>query len=67
MVVVDFDIPQDRWFTTLPATGNIGSASMFTFIDQLVKTKSLKAGEKILCYIPESARFSVYYVELEVV
>ncbi|MBC7741322.1 MAG: StlD/DarB family beta-ketosynthase [Bdellovibrionaceae bacterium] len=64
---VDFDIPQERWFTTLPDTGNIGSASMFTFIDQLIKTKSLNVGEKILCYIPESARFSVYYVELEVV
>ncbi len=64
---VDFDIPQDRWFTTLPETGNIGSASMFTFIDQLIRNKPLKRGDKILCYVPESARFSVYYLELEVV
>ncbi len=64
---IDFSIPEERWFTTLPDTGNIGSASMFTFIDQLVKTKTLKKGEKILCYVPESARFSVYYLELEVV
>lgn len=64
---LDFEIPESRWFTTLPDTGNIGSASMFVFIDQLVKTQALTTGDKILCYIPESARFSVYYVELEVV
>jgi 3-oxoacyl-[acyl-carrier-protein] synthase III len=64
---LDFEIPENRWFTTLSETGNIGSASVFVFIDQLIRTQKLKPGEKILCYIPESARFSVYYVELEVV
>jgi 3-oxoacyl-[acyl-carrier-protein] synthase III len=64
---LDFEIPESRWFSTLPDTGNIGSASMLVFIDRLVRTQKLQPGEKILCYIPESARFSVYYVELEVV
>jgi 3-oxoacyl-[acyl-carrier-protein] synthase-3 len=64
---VDFQIPYERWFTELYDKGNIGSASMFVFIDQLIRQKSLQSGEKILCYIPESGRFSVYYMELEVV
>ena len=64
---IDFAIPTDRWLTTLSETGNIGSASMFAFVDHLVKTQKLNVGEKILCYIPESARFSVYYIELDVV
>jgi len=63
----DFAIPYERWFTKLPEIGNIGSASMFSFLDFLVKEKSLAAGEKILCYVPESARFAAYYFELEVV
>jgi 3-oxoacyl-[acyl-carrier-protein] synthase-3 len=64
---VDFEIPYERWFTKLPEVGNVGSASMFTFIDHLVNEKQLHAGEKILCYVPESARFAAYYFELEVV
>ena len=63
---IDFEIPQERWFSTLYEKGNIGSASILVFIDHVLKTQDLKVGEKILCYIPESARFSVYYAELEV-
>lgn len=64
---VDFQIPEVRWFTSLYTKGNIGSASIFAFLDDLLSQQTLSPGEKILCYIPESARFSVYYVELEVV
>jgi 3-oxoacyl-[acyl-carrier-protein] synthase-3 len=64
---IGFGIPEDRWFTCLYDRGNVGSASMFVFLDELVRTKELHKGERILCFIPESARFSVYYCELEVV
>lgn len=64
---VDFQIPEERWFTSLYEKGNIGSASIFAFLDDLIARETLSPGQKILCYIPESARFSVYYVELEVV
>jgi len=64
---IGFGIPEDRWFTCLYDRGNVGSASMFVFIDELVRTKELRKGDRILCFIPESARFSVYYLELEVV
>jgi 3-oxoacyl-[acyl-carrier-protein] synthase-3 len=64
---IGFGIPEDRWFTCLYDRGNVGSASMFVFIDELVRTKELRKGDRILCFIPESARFTVYYLELEVV
>jgi 3-oxoacyl-[acyl-carrier-protein] synthase-3 len=64
---IGFGIPEDRWFTCLYDRGNVGSASMFVFLDELVRTKELHKGERILCFIPESARFSVYYCEIEVV
>lgn len=64
---VDFHIPEERWFTALYDKGNVGSASMFVFLDELLRQKQLARGQKILCYVPESARFSVYYFELEVV
>jgi 3-oxoacyl-[acyl-carrier-protein] synthase-3 len=64
---IGFGIPEDRWFTCLYDRGNVGSASMFVFLDELLRTKELRKGDRILGFIPESARFSVYYVELEVV
>ncbi len=47
--------------------GNVGSASIYLMIDELLGSGRLKAGEGILCYVPESSRMSVYYFELEVV
>ena len=64
---VDFAIPYERWFTSLYERGNVGSASILVFINDLIRQKTLTRGEKILCYVPESARFSVYFFELEVV
>ncbi len=64
---VDFAIPFERWFTSLYDRGNVGSASILVFISELIRQKKLERGQKILCYVPESARFSVYYFELEAV
>jgi len=64
---LDFAIPEERWFTSLYDKGNIGSASIYVFLDDLVQQKKLQRGEKVLCYVPESARFTSYFVELEVV
>jgi 3-oxoacyl-[acyl-carrier-protein] synthase-3 len=59
-------IPEERWFTTLPTTGNVGSASIWLMLDALVKGGSLKAGERILCIVPESGRAMVGFMMLEV-
>ncbi|MBU2885724.1 beta-ketoacyl-ACP synthase III [Gilvimarinus agarilyticus] len=63
----DFGIDQERWFTNLPEKGNTGAASIYIMIDDLLKSGQLKRGQKLLCYIPESGRFSVSYMLLEVV
>jgi 3-oxoacyl-[acyl-carrier-protein] synthase-3 len=67
MAKIDFAIPQERWFTSLYDRGNVGSAAIFVTIDELLRQKKLNTGDKLLCFVPESARFSVYYFELEVV
>ena len=54
----DFCIPMDKWFTNLETKGNTGSASIFIMLDEFIKTKDLRRGDKILCFVPESGRFS---------
>lgn len=66
MEKVGFAIPQERWFTNLETCGNTGSASIYIMLDELFRSGRLKAGEKILCYIPESGRFSTAFMLLTV-
>lgn len=61
------DIPEARWFSNLPTVGNVGAASLFLMLDALWREDKLKRGQRILCFVPESARFSVYYMLLTVV
>ena len=61
------DIPQEKWFTNLSYKGNTGSASIFIMLEELLNTKKLTKGEKLLCYIPESGRFSTAFMLLEAV
>ena len=61
-----FEIPYEKWFTNLSYKGNTGAASMYVILEELFHSRRLKKGERILCYIPESARFSICYVMLTV-
>ncbi|MGM0533465.1 MAG: beta-ketoacyl-ACP synthase III [Campylobacterota bacterium] len=61
------EITYDKWFTNLRTKGNTGSASIYIMLEELVKTKPLRSGEQILCYIPESGRFSTAFMLLKVV
>jgi 3-oxoacyl-[acyl-carrier-protein] synthase-3 len=63
----DAMIPQDRWFTTLRDSGNVGSASIWIMLDGLMRSGRLKSGQKILCIVPESGRAMVGFMMLEVV
>jgi len=58
---VGFDIPQERWFTNLPAVGNVGSASSYLMLEELVRRHAVEPGDKILMFVPESGRFSAAY------
>lgn len=67
MLKAGCDIPQEKWFTNLAHKGNTGSASIYIMIEELLNGKKIKEGEKILCYIPESGRFSTAFMLLEAV
>jgi 3-oxoacyl-[acyl-carrier-protein] synthase-3 len=63
---IDFELPYERWFTNLATKGNTGSASIYVMLDELFRSGRLRAGQRILCLVPESARFSVGYFLLTV-
>jgi 3-oxoacyl-[acyl-carrier-protein] synthase-3 len=58
MMAVGFPITQEKWFTNLQTKGNTGSASIYIMIDELLKSGRLKHGDRLLCFIPESGRFT---------
>jgi 3-oxoacyl-[acyl-carrier-protein] synthase-3 len=62
-----FDIPMERWFTNLATTGNIGSAAVYLMLDEMLYSGRLRRGDRLLCLVPESSRFSIYYIHLTVV
>lgn len=67
MAAAGFAIPYDRWFTNLSTKGNTGAASIYVILEELFHSGKLKKGDKLLCFIPESGRFSVAYLLLTVV
>jgi len=64
---VDFDIPEERWFTNLASKGNTGSASFYIMLEELFSSGRLRKGDRILGFIPESGRFSVGWLLLTAV
>ncbi|MDR2015214.1 MAG: beta-ketoacyl-ACP synthase III [Azoarcus sp.] len=60
-------IPFEHWFTNLATKGNTGSASIYIMIDELCRSHRLTSGERLLCFVPESGRFSSGFMHLTVV
>ncbi|MGY1448931.1 beta-ketoacyl synthase DarB [Pseudomonas chlororaphis] len=60
-------IPQERWFTNLSERGNTGSASIYIMIHELLESGRLHKGQRVLCFVPESGRFSGGFMHLTVV
>ncbi|MDR2626266.1 MAG: beta-ketoacyl-ACP synthase III [Zoogloeaceae bacterium] len=60
-------VPFERWFTNLAARGNTGSASIYILIDELCRSGRLAPGNRLLCFVPESGRFSSGFLHLTVV
>lgn len=67
MSVLGKGIPEEKWFLNLSRIGNIGAASIYVAVDELLRTGRLKTGERILLLVPESARFSYMIAMLTVV
>jgi 3-oxoacyl-[acyl-carrier-protein] synthase-3 len=63
---VGINIPSEKWFMNLARVGNVGSASIYLALDELMNSGKLKKGNKILLSVPESGRFSYAYAYLTV-
>jgi 3-oxoacyl-[acyl-carrier-protein] synthase-3 len=64
---VGFEIPFECWFTNLATMGNTGSASIFIILAELLHSGRIKPGDKLLCFIPESGRFSHCHMQMTAV
>ena len=58
-------IPRERWWSNLAWRGNTGAASIFIMLAEFLQTRSLAPGEQILCFVPESGRFTCAYMLFE--
>lgn len=67
MEEIGFPVPPERWFSNLATKGNTGSASIFIILEELFHSGRLRKGERLLCMIPESGRFSMAYMLLTAV
>lgn len=60
-------IPEERWFTNLYDKGNVGAASLFLLLDDLLRSGRLDCGQRVLCAVPESGQCVMAYAGLTVV
>jgi len=66
MAKAGFDLPADRWFMNLKYKGNTGAASILIMLEELYRSGKLRSGDRILCAVPESARFTYACLHLTV-
>jgi 3-oxoacyl-[acyl-carrier-protein] synthase-3 len=57
-------IPAERWFTNLTSVGNTGAAAIYLMLDELLKSGRVRPGDRLLCFVPESGRFSSGFIYL---
>lgn len=56
----------EKWFMNLSRVGNVGSASIYLAVEELMNSGKLQKGDRILLSVPESGRFSFAYAYLTV-
>ncbi len=64
---INFEIPYEKWFSNLATKGNTGSAAIYIILEELFHSGRLSQGQQLLCFIPESGRFSHSFMLLTVV
>ncbi|MEU6584984.1 3-oxoacyl-[acyl-carrier-protein] synthase III C-terminal domain-containing protein [Nocardia sp. NPDC046763] len=57
----------EMWFSNLTRVGNIGSASIFVILDEMMTEGMIEPGDTLLCMVPESGRFAVSFMHLTAV
>ena len=60
-------VPLEKWFMNLSEVGNVGSASIYLMVEDLLNNGKLKKGDRIMLCVPESGCFSYSYAYLTVV
>jgi 3-oxoacyl-[acyl-carrier-protein] synthase-3 len=63
---IGFHVPPEKWMTNLDRKGNTGAASIYLMLEELCSSGRLRPGQRVLCAIPESARFTFAYIHLTV-
>ncbi|GFM73347.1 hypothetical protein PSCICL_43390 [Pseudomonas cichorii] len=61
---INFEIPNEHWYTNLERVGNIGAASIYFMLADLLHSEKLSNGDSILCFVPESGRFSTGFMKM---
>lgn len=64
---VGCEIPEEKWFTNLTSKGNTGSASIYIILEEFMNSERPQPGDRVLCFIPESARFTMCFLHLTVI
>lgn len=64
---VGFHIPYEKWFSNLNQRGNTGAASIYIKIDELLRSGRVERGQRLLCWVPESGRFTGSFIHLTAV
>lgn len=62
-----FEIPGERWYSNLERRGNTGAASIFIMLDDFLREREVREGERVLCFVPESGRFTITFFQFTVV
>lgn len=57
----------EKWYSNLTRVGNLGSASIFVILDEMMTEGLITAGDTLLCMVPESGRFVVSFMHLTAV
>ncbi|WP_280270070.1 beta-ketoacyl synthase N-terminal-like domain-containing protein [Nocardia wallacei] len=57
----------EAWFSNLTRVGNIGSASIYVILDEMLAENLVQPGETLLCMVPESGRFAISFMHLTAV
>jgi 3-oxoacyl-[acyl-carrier-protein] synthase-3 len=65
LVKAGLAIPDELWYSNLRTRGNTGAASIFVMLDDFLRERTVKRGEQVMCFVPESGRFTVGYLLME--